>query len=140
MIKALEISLIILAIYASMQPGMILSGVRILLGKCIRGFVFEIYWRVEERKNSNKLKGVTLFSEQADEIRNQIEDDKYVYVERISSLIEKPLYECITCMGGIWTVLLYPILFGFDIEIIKTILLVIGINTLIAGLISRLYE
>jgi hypothetical protein len=54
--------------------------------------------------------------------------------------IKKPLFECLICMGGVYTLLLYPILYGFDIEIIKTILLVIGINTLIVGLISRLYE
>jgi hypothetical protein len=54
--------------------------------------------------------------------------------------IKKPLFGCLICMSGIYTFIIYPILFGFDIEIIKTILLVIGINTLIAGLISRLYE
>lgn len=54
--------------------------------------------------------------------------------------IKKPLFDCLICMSGIWTLLLYPTLFGFDFNIIKTILLVIGINTLIAGLISRLYD
>ena len=55
--------------------------------------------------------------------------------------VRKPLFECLICMGGIFTFVLYPILYGFDlVEIIKTTLPVIGINTLISGLISRLYE
>jgi len=100
MIRALEISLIITAIYVSMWEGMIFGWFRELLSK-----------RIER-----------IFG-------------------GFGCWIRKPLFECLICMGGIYALLLYPVLFGFDfIEITKTMLLVIGINTLISGLISRLYD
>lgn len=49
-----------------------------------------------------------------------------------------PLYECNICMGGIWTLVLYPILFGWDIRLFAVMLMVIGLNVLIAGVIKYL--
>ena len=48
-------------------------------------------------------------------------------------ILKKPLYECLICMGGIWT----PALYGLDWEIIPTMLATIGLNTLIAYLTER---
>lgn len=87
MIKAIEISLIIVAIHASMWEGMIFGRLRIAL--------------------SDALDSVGL------------------------SVLKMPLFDCLICMGGIWTLILYPILFGLSIEIIPTFLIVIGLNTLI---------
>jgi len=46
---------------------------------------------------------------------------------------KKPLFDCLICMGGIWTVILN----GFNIP---TILIVIGINTIITSIITHIYD
>ena len=43
-------------------------------------------------------------------------------------------------MGGCYTLILYPLMYGFDYQIITTMLQVIGINTIIVALISKMYE
>ena len=63
-----------------------------------------------------------------------------VYLQRLPRRTHKPLFECLICMGGIYTVLLYPILYGFDWNLIITMLQVIGINTIISAVISKMYE
>jgi len=63
-----------------------------------------------------------------------------VYLQRLPHWTHKPLFECLICMGGIYTVLLYPILYGFDWNLIITMLQVIGINTIIVAIISKMYE
>ncbi len=52
-------------------------------------------------------------------------------------ILKKPLFECLICMGGIWTLAIYPALYGLDWEIIPTMAAVIGLNTLIAYLTER---
>lgn len=96
MIKALEISLIILAIHVSMWQGMIFGWLRIAVANWI-----------------DKLN---------------------------MGWIKKPLFDCLICMGGWYSIVIYLILWGFDINMFKIMLEVIGINTIISGLISRLYE
>ena len=49
------------------------------------------------------------------------------------------LYECNVCMGGVWTLVLYPILYGFDWNIIPVMLGVIGANVIVAAIIKYLY-
>lgn len=52
-------------------------------------------------------------------------------------ILKKPLFECLICMGGIYTLAIYPALYGLDWEIIPTMLAVIGLNTLIAHITER---
>ena len=56
------------------------------------------------------------------------------------SILRKPLFECIICMGGIYTLVLYPILYGWSWNLLPTMLGVIGLNTLIAAFICRLHK
>lgn len=93
MIKALEISLIITAIYASMWDGMLFGWLRIGI--------------------SNVLDKIKL------------------------PFLKMPLFDCLICMGGIWSVLIYSIMYGIDIEIIYTTLMVIGINTIIDKILQH---
>lgn len=63
-----------------------------------------------------------------------------LYLQRLPSWMHKPLFDCLICMGGVYTLILYPIMYGFDYQIITTMLQVIGINTIIVALISKMYE
>ena len=63
-----------------------------------------------------------------------------LYLQRLPSWTHKPLFECLICMGGVYTLILYPLMYGFDYQIITTMLQVIGINTIIVALISKMYE
>ena len=54
------------------------------------------------------------------------------------SVLRKPLWECNICMGGIWTLVLDPVLFGWSWWVLVDMLCVIGLNTLIASALSRL--
>lgn len=56
------------------------------------------------------------------------------------SILRKPLFECIICMGGVYTLVLYPILYGWSWNLLPTMLGVIGLNTLIAAFICRLHK
>ena len=63
-----------------------------------------------------------------------------LYLQRLPSWTHKPLFECLICMGGCYTLILYPLMYEFDFQIIITMLQVIGINTIIVALISKMYE
>lgn len=56
------------------------------------------------------------------------------------SVLRKPLFECLICMGGVYTLVLYPILYGWSWNLLPTMLGVVGLNTLIAAFICRLHE
>ncbi len=60
---------------------------------------------------------------------------------KLPEWLQKPLFSCIICMGGCWTVILFPLLYGYiDFRIIFVALQVIGLNTIISILISKLYD
>ena len=63
-----------------------------------------------------------------------------LYLQRLPSWTHKPLFECLICMGGVYTLLIYPILYGFEFNLLTTMLMVIGINTIIVALIYKMYE
>ncbi len=54
--------------------------------------------------------------------------------------LRKPLCECLICMGGIYTLILYPILYGWSWTLIPTMLGVIGLNTIIATMLCRMTD
>lgn len=55
--------------------------------------------------------------------------------------VKKPLFDCLMCMGGIWTALLYLLLYGYDIDLFKSILIVIGINSILDSIVGGMrYE
>lgn len=56
------------------------------------------------------------------------------------SFLRKPLFECLICMGGVWTMILDPIIFGWSWWVLVDMLAVIGLNTLISAVISRMRE
>jgi hypothetical protein len=56
------------------------------------------------------------------------------------SWLKKPLYECNICMGGIWTLVIYPLTWGLSWKIIPVMLGVIGANVLIAAFIKYLFH
>jgi hypothetical protein len=56
------------------------------------------------------------------------------------SFFRKPLFECLICMGGVYTLVLDPLLFGWSWWVIADMLAVIGLNTLISAVICRLHE
>ncbi len=56
------------------------------------------------------------------------------------TVMRKPLFECLICMGGIYTLVLYPLLYGWSWAILPTMLGVIGLNTLISALTCHLHE
>lgn len=55
-------------------------------------------------------------------------------------ILKKPLFECLICMGGIYTLAIYPILYGVNWEIIPTMLTTIGINTIIANYLETTWK
>jgi len=55
-------------------------------------------------------------------------------------ILRKPLFECLICMGGIYTIIIDPILFGLSWWVLVDMLSVIGLNTLISAVICRLNE
>lgn len=56
------------------------------------------------------------------------------------SILRKPLFECPMCMGGIYTLIIDPLLFGLSWYVIADMLGVIGLNTIIAALICRMRQ
>ena len=54
--------------------------------------------------------------------------------------LKKPLYDCNICMGGIWTLVIYPLTWGISWQIIPVMLGVIGVNVLIAAFIKYLFH
>lgn len=63
-----------------------------------------------------------------------------LYLQKFPNYLHKPLFECLICMGGFWTLVIYPILYGFELNTLTTMLMVIGINTIIVALIKQMYE
>ena len=55
-------------------------------------------------------------------------------------ILRKPLFECLICMGGIYTLILDPIIFGLSWWVLVDMLAVIGLNTLISAATCRLNE
>ena len=53
--------------------------------------------------------------------------------------LKMPLYDCIVCMGGVWTLIIYPLLYGLNWRIIPVALGVIGANVVMAAIIKYLY-
>lgn len=56
------------------------------------------------------------------------------------SFLRKPLFECLICMGGIYTIVLDPAIFGWSWMVLVDMLAVIGLNTIISAAICRLNE
>lgn len=56
------------------------------------------------------------------------------------SVLRKPLWECLICMGGIYTLVLDPIIFGWTWGVLVDIPCVIGLNTLILADICHMGE
>lgn len=56
------------------------------------------------------------------------------------SILRKPAFECVTCMGGIYTLLTYPALYGLDWKIIPTMIAVIGANTLASAVLKYIQQ
>lgn len=54
--------------------------------------------------------------------------------------ITKPLYRCNICMGGIWTLVLYPAMWGWEWAIIPTAITTIGMNVIMATIIKHLEQ
>lgn len=88
MIKAIELSLAILAIYICFRQGMVLGWLRIIVANFLD-------------KRAGKV---------------------------LSFYIQKPLFECLPCMAGIWTILL-----TWQVNVFQ-ILTVCGLNFVIAKL------
>lgn len=61
-----------------------------------------------------------------------------LYLQRLPSWTHKPLFECLICMGGIYSIVLMFILYQHIDFIIM--LQVIGLNTIISALIQRLND
>ena len=57
-----------------------------------------------------------------------------------ASFLRKPLFECLICMGGIYTLVLDPLLFGWSWWVIVDMLAVIGLNTITSAVICRINE
>ena len=55
------------------------------------------------------------------------------------SWLKKPLYDCNVCMGGVWTLIIYPPLYGIHWHIIPVLLGVIGANVIFAAIIKYIY-
>lgn len=53
------------------------------------------------------------------------------------SVLKKPIYECLICMGGVYSVLIYPVLWGFSFEVLPVMLCVIGLNAIVSRLIEE---
>lgn len=57
-----------------------------------------------------------------------------------ATFLRKPLFECLICMGGVWTLVLDTLIFGWTWFVLVDMLAVIGLNTLITAVICRLNE
>ena len=55
-------------------------------------------------------------------------------------VLSAPLHPCLICMGGLWTLILYPMIFGLQIEMIWVMLIVIGLNSIFSHFIKHLYQ
>lgn len=125
--KLIAITLSIQAVHASVQPGMLLAPVKDAVARLIRRLAGHFY-----PKNHNSRKELLGW------FQTKTWDDFYAWqdlkAERLACWLEKPLYECTTCMGGIWTLILYAIFYGLDPGVFIVMLEVIGLNALIANI------
>lgn len=55
-------------------------------------------------------------------------------------VLSMPIHSCVICMGGIWTIILYPIIFGWHISLIFTVPMVIGLNSILSYFIKHLEQ
>ena len=60
--------------------------------------------------------------------------------KHLPECLHKPLFSCLICMGGFYSLLLHSLMHGLSIEMLPIMLITIGINTLISIHISNLYE
>lgn len=62
--------------------------------------------------------------------------------KHVAEWLLKPLFNCLVCMGGLWTVVVRLVMYKhFDIKVnILCILCVIGLNALILQVINKMYE
>lgn len=51
--------------------------------------------------------------------------------------LQSPLHECLTCMGGVYSLLIYPLLFGLSWMVIPVMIGVIGLNSIIDKYINN---
>ena len=55
-----------------------------------------------------------------------------VFLRRsLPAVMRSPLFECLTCMGGLYGFVLHAILWGVSISMIPVIIAVIGLNSII---------
>lgn|GEM_PF-2315647 len=54
--------------------------------------------------------------------------------------LRKPLCECVVCMGGIYTLAIYPLLYGISWQVLPVMLGVIGLNTIISTQLCKIIE
>ena len=127
--KLIAIALSIQAIHASVKPGMILAPLRGLVSRLLR--------RLLRLRRFSVVAPDPGYFEDEEEYYEALErwgNDIELKAERLACWIEKPLYECTTCMGGIWTLILYAIFYGLDPGVFIVMLEVIGLNALIANI------
>lgn len=65
--------------------------------------------------------------------------DELLYRAHLRCLA-KPLYECNICMGGLYSLLIYPIFWGFEWAVFPTMIATIGLNIPMAAIIKYLKE
>ena len=49
----------------------------------------------------------------------------------LPAVMRPPVFECLTCMGGLYGVILHSILWGISLSMIPVIIAVIGLNSII---------
>lgn len=60
---------------------------------------------------------------------------------KLHPIIAMPLFDCLICMGGIWSMAKGHFEFGSDyVSILSSMVCIIGINALLTTQISKLYE
>ena len=126
--KLIAIALSIQAIHASVQPGMLLAPVKDAVARSIRWVAGRIHNQNRLSHKTNNWGDLTWKEWEAEQAEQELK------AERLACWIEKPLYECTTCMGGIWTLILYAIFYGLDPGVFIVMLEVIGLNALIANI------
>jgi len=70
----------------------------------------------------------------------KISDRLWKYKDGRFWIILKPVCKCSVCMCGIWTLILYPLLFGFDWWLFVSMVESIGINALLLPVVRLIAE
>lgn len=55
-------------------------------------------------------------------------------------VLATPLYDCLICMGGVWTLVLYPVLYGWSWDVLVAVPAVIGLNTIVSVIIRKIHD